>query len=340
MNEVRKLIVQTAADLFRNKCTPEVIRKAESGIWPEELWKGVVATGLTLASIPEEYGGVGGTIGDALAVLRVTGQFSVPLPIAESFLSGWLLSTVGLTIPEGLVTLAYPLHLEKPEPYTISGTVSGVPWARFAGNILTVIVMDNRLFLTLVKPDEVKIVPGINLAGEPHDAITFSDIPVEHLIPLNINLDWIRKRAALARSALMVGALETLLEMTVKYAGERVQFGRTLNNFQAIQQQLALLAGEVTSTRISMEAAALDPDNVVTIAAAKIRAGEAAGQASAIAHQIHGAMGYTYEYPMQLFTRRLLAWRDEAGSESEWAIILGNKICRAGADSIWAILSE
>jgi alkylation response protein AidB-like acyl-CoA dehydrogenase len=76
------------------------------------------------------------------------------------------------------------------------------------------------------------------------------------------------------------------------------------------------------------------------VAAAKIRAGEAAGAGAAIAHQVHGAMGFTREYSLHHSTRRLWAWRDDFGAESVWAMRLGNIAISAGARALWPALTS
>jgi acyl-CoA dehydrogenase len=76
------------------------------------------------------------------------------------------------------------------------------------------------------------------------------------------------------------------------------------------------------------------------IAAAKIRVGEAATEGAGIAHQVLGAIGYTKEHTLHRFTRRLWAWRDDFGSESVWAVKLGNMVAAKGADKLWPMLAE
>jgi len=76
------------------------------------------------------------------------------------------------------------------------------------------------------------------------------------------------------------------------------------------------------------------------VAIAKTRVGDAATLASEIAHQVHGAIGFTKEYSLQLSTRRLWSWRDEFGGESEWAAKVGAYVCAAGADALWPTLTE
>ena len=141
------------------------------------------------------------------------------------------------------------------------------------------------------------------------------------------------------RTQQIAGALTRLTAMTTQYAQDRVQFGRPLGKFQAVQQNLAVLAGQ---TAAAMAAAGLaaeavaDGVKILPIAAGKARAGEAAGIGAAIAHQIHGAIGFTFEHNLHFLTRRLWSWRDEFGKDSFWNRRLGRHMAQAGADNLWA----
>ncbi len=155
--------------------------------------------------------------------------------------------------------------------------------------------------------------------------------------------DAIRLYGAMARAAQMAGALESCLEQAVRYATERKQFGRPIGSFQAIQQSLAVLAGHVAASGIAAESAfrAADRgDARFEVAAAKVRVGEAAGIGAGIAHQSHGAIGFTYEHSLHFATRRLWSWRAEFGSESAWARDLGRAVVGRGADDLWPMLTE
>ncbi len=102
---------------------------------------------------------------------------------------------------------------------------------------------------------------------------------------------------------------------------ERSQFGRPIHRFQAIQHQLALLAGETAAAKIAANCA-VDPYGKEPfskeIAFAKIRVNEAVGKANPIAHQVLAAIGFTYEHTLHHSTRRLWSWRDEFGTETDW----------------------
>ncbi len=143
---------------------------------------------------------------------------------------------------------------------------------------------------------------------------------------------------------MMAGALDRVLALSVQYTGERVQFGRPLARFQAIQQQMAVLAGEVAAadmaTKAAVAAAVSQRAFDFAVAAAKVRVGEAAGRAAAIAHQVHGAIGFTHEHSLHHATRRLWSWRDEFGNEALWQERLGWAVLEQGADRLWAYLTR
>ena len=153
---------------------------------------------------------------------------------------------------------------------------------------------------------------------------------------------------AVARCVQMAGALEALLDMCVDYAGERVAFGRPIGRFQAVQHELAKLASETAAAMAASGAAAdavaegltFDDRVFFEVASAKVRIGEAARDGAAIAHQVHGAIGFTAEHVLHRYTRRLLAWRDDFGSESVWAARLGAMIAAAGADALWPTMTS
>jgi alkylation response protein AidB-like acyl-CoA dehydrogenase len=130
-------------------------------------------------------------------------------------------------------------------------------------------------------------------------------------------------------AAQMAGAMQRVLEMTLQFANDRQQFGRPLGTFQAIQHQLAVMAEQVLAARMAAQigcSTAADRPGLMNAAIAKARASEAAVDVTALAHSIHGAIGFTADYDLQLFTRRLHAWRLQAGSESYWNEVLGQAV--------------
>ena len=353
MSETRALIAETAARLFDDLCTREVVEQAEAGTWPEALWRTVEETGLTRALLADAAAGEAATFGDAAVIVRCAGRSAVPLPLAETLLAGWLLSGSGLAVPEGPLTIAptdrgSTLSLAPADGgWRLSGGVRAVPWGRAVRAVALVVDAAHGPLVALVDPADGELHDGHNLAGEPRDDLTFSDLalPGDRVAPAGAGIDGraLRRRGALMRALQMAGALERVLARTVAYASDRVQFGRPIARFQAIQHQLAELASEVAAAGAAVDAAVAAVERGeagFALAAAKARAGEAAGRACAIAHQVHGAIGFTYEYDLNHSTRRLWSWRDEFGRESEWTRELGHDVMAAGAEALWSLLTS
>ena len=196
---------------------------------------------------------------------------------------------------------------------------------------------------------EAQVAAGKNIANEARDTLTFDNVRISAdaagALGGGVSRAALYRRGALARATMMSGALERALDLGVTYAQERVQFGRPISKFQAVQQNLAVLAGQtaaaVAAANLGIEALGKDDADHETflIAVAKTRVGEAATLACEIAHQVHGAIGFTKEYALQLSTRRLWSWREEFGSDPEWAVRVGNAACANGADNLWAMLT-
>ena len=131
-----------------------------------------------------------------------------------------------------------------------------------------------------------------------------------------------------------------MLELTVRYCGQRQQFGRRLSQFQAVQQQLAVLAGEELAARAAVQRALelTRPGGwpAAPVAVAKARTALAATAAAKIAHQLHGAIGITTEYALSRYTRPAWAWREEYGSEHYWSAELARE---TGAE-LWETLTS
>jgi hypothetical protein len=137
---------------------------------------------------------------------------------------------------------------------------------------------------------------------------------------------------ALLLAAVISGASDKVLAMTAAYAGERAQFGKPIGRQQAIQQQLAVMAEDCVSVRMAVElAAATDAPDPLRAAAAKAVASAAAPRIANTAHGVHGAIGISAEYDLQLYTRRLHEWRLAGGSESRWTRELGHSLLASHA---------
>jgi alkylation response protein AidB-like acyl-CoA dehydrogenase len=336
------LVLDAADRLFADHATVAIVNAAEAGTWPGQLWQATEDAGF-----PDALAELGG-LADAVAILRAAGRHAVPLPLPETMLARFALAAAGLKAPSGPLTLAPVerddvLSLRRADGgWHLSGVARRVP---FAGEAKGIAVVAGGL-VALVPPGRVERHGGVNLAGEPRDAVSF-DLTLAAdavaALPRPVDSDLLYRLGAVCRAAQMAGALETALALATQYANDRVQFGRPIGKFQAIQQQLALLAEQVAAATVAAtnasDAIVAGDDSFFAAAIAKIRVGEAAGRSGDIAHQVHGAIGFTHEHRLHHLTRRLWSWRDEFGVESEWSIELGRRIAAQGAEAFWPLLS-
>src|ERR1700747_1084297 len=340
------IIVDTATRIFQDLCEPNTVNEAEKGGWPKALWDALEESGLTLTWVPDELGGAGATLAGGFAVLRASGRFAAPVPLAETLMAGWLLSQAGIAVPGGPLTIA-PIHADGRIGLGGAGVLSARagqgPFARKAGHIAVLTHRGDETMVALVAAGGLPIRQSTSLAGEPRDDVSFDGAMPEAVRPATIDQDGLVCIGAAVRLQQMAGALEKILEQSVQYALDRSQFGRPIAKFQAVQQHLAMLAGEVAAASAAADAAAeacsLSEIAIAEVAIAKVRGGEAAGTGAAIAHQVHGAMGFTYEHSLHHATRRLWSWREEFGNEAVWAARLGKMVTRYGADELWPFIT-
>jgi acyl-CoA dehydrogenase len=340
------IIVDTATRIFQDLCEPTTVNEAEKGVWPKALWDALEESGLPLTWVAEELGGAGAAMADGFAVLRVAGRFAAPVPLAETLMAGWLLARAGIAVPSGPMTIA-PIHADGRVTIGADGKLAGrarnVPFARNAAHIAVLARRGDDRAVALVAASGLPISQGTSLAGEPRDDVSFDGAVPETVQRATIDQDQLVGFGAAVRSQQIAGALEKILEQSVQYALDREQFGRPIAKFQAIQHNLATLAGEVAAASAAADAVAeacsLPEIAMSEIAIAKVRGGEAAGTGAAIAHQVHGAMGFTYEHSLHHATRRLWAWREEFGNEAAWAARLGRMVAERGADELWPFIT-
>jgi acyl-CoA dehydrogenase len=351
-----RMLLESMNRLFEDKSTKQVIDRAETGVFADDLWHAVAETGVPLAALPESAGGADAEWADLFAVLRVAGRFSAPIPLAETMLAGWVAASAGLELSDGPMTVG-PVRgsdrlsiVRDGNGWRLSGKASRLPYAAHATkSILIADGPDGEMAVALEGTGEADVTPGKNIANEPRDTLAFSGIRLSAdqvgALGKGVSRGALYRRGALARATMMSGALERAMDLAVGYAQERVQFGRPISKFQAVQQNLAVLAGQtaaaVAAANLGIEALGkTDPEReTFLIAVAKTRVGEAATVACEIAHQVHGAIGFTKEYALQLSTRRLWSWREEFGPDPEWAARVGSYACANGADGLWEMLT-
>jgi acyl-CoA dehydrogenase len=301
------------------------------GATPDAQWAATEALGLPLVGIPEERGGSGGSLPDLLAVLMSMGQHAVPLPLAEASLAAWLLSASGQDVASGMMTVAIPdprdtLSLSAGR---ISGTAHHVPWARSASLVVALVPGPaSRQHVVALDPAGSRISPGSDLAGQPRDVLEAAGQPVTMSAPAGAGPGDLFWRGALLRAAQMAGAIAAVDRLTRRYTGERVQFGKPIARFQAVQQHVVTIAQAAEMAAMGVWGAAARQDSF-TACAAKLLANENARVTIRSAHQAHGAIGMTREYPLHRYTRRLNAWRQDFGTEAQLSPALGGVVASA-----------
>ncbi|HEV7727323.1 MAG TPA: acyl-CoA dehydrogenase family protein [Modestobacter sp.] len=345
------LVVETVRDIL-TKHEPFVLTAERQ--WDDGLWSALAGAGLTGVGLPEEAGGSGGDLADAVAIVATLAQGAAAVPVAEQLLvAAPALLAAGLDLPspeqpltvavDGAVAAAASDDGDGPGRFTLTGTATDVAWAGVAQHVAVLAHGGAGPVLALVDVSGMPATHAANLAGEPRGSLVFDGVAAAGALLSEAQVAELQARYALARAVQLSAALEQVLTWTVQYAGERHQFGRPLGKFQAIQMELAEMAGEVTAAAALVDAAvqALERGESVTLAAAaaKVRAGAAVEVVARLAHQVHGAIGFTQEHKLHHLTRRCWSWRDEAGTEVAWSRVLGAGLV-ADPDGLWPALTH
>ena len=331
---LRQLLLDTASRLFEAATEDAVFESVEAGRFPAEHWRAVEENGLMDMLLPAEAGGAGVDFGDAMAVARAAGAFAVPLPLVETMIGRRVLADAGLEGPSG------PLGL-------VTGAgVANVLWPDEISGLVTV---DRDNAVGWVAAGKVDFEPDTNSAGEPVGRLGAPPSIPEGQTGSSAAGPSASILMAAARSAMIAGAMERILDLTIEHVQGRVQFGRPLARFQAVQQLVAVMAsqaavvGVASDTAIAAIEGAFDggsADAAFMAACAKGRASEACYEVTRIAHQLHGAIGYTREHDLHRFTRRLWTWRDADGDEGYWQQKVGSLAVEAGGAGLWPLLAS
>jgi len=353
VNDELASVVTTFLD---RRCDTSFVRAALASGEVDALWAGLEEMGLPLVSVSESAGGSGGTLEDAGQIIRAIGAHAAPVPAAETgVLAGWLLSCAGLQVAPGPMTVGPVIGDETVTVDHAAGgvavraDVTRIPWARIARRIVLVGTDDaGQEYVMAVDRDACDVRGGANLAGEWRDSVRIELRPesagaVVREVPRGTR-SLLQARGALVRANLVAGALDRIADMTLRYSQERTQFGRPISSFQAVQAHLVRLVGHRLSANLTAAAAlrmfesAAAPELLAAVAASST--GLAGRVVAAAAHQVHGAIGVTEEYDLQLFTRRVAAWTQEFGGEAYWNRVLGARLLEHDpARSVWEFLT-
>jgi alkylation response protein AidB-like acyl-CoA dehydrogenase len=354
VSESENIVVETAEKIFSDLADAQEVNRDKQGAWKAPLWQALTDAGLPLAWVSEELGGAGASLAEGFAVLGAAGRFAIAVPLAETMLGGWLLAQAKIPSPAREMTLAPASpkdRISQNADGTLSGRARGVPFAKAAKHIAVLANGANGTSIALVEAAKTRIEAGLNLGGDNSDVVTFDRVQPLAIkaAPTGFDQTALMLMGGVARSLQIAGALESMLDISVRYSNERVAFEKKISKFQAVQHNLAKLAGEsaaalaaATSAADTLANATSFGDDAVFLeaVAAKIRCSEAAEKGGAIAHQVHGAIGFTIEHILHRYSLRALSWRDDFGSESFWAVELGKRVALRGADELWPLVAS
>lgn len=313
------LLADAVEEFLAGRCTPQRVREIEAepaGDGARALWNEVQDSGFADALMAESKGGAGLSLSDAAMIAMACGRHAMPLPLALTLPVRAVLAAVG-EVPSGPIAIAAAPARVDAGPIVSTAVPCGL-------------VAD---WVLLCAPSGEWLLPTDKAArqrsggqGSVAADIQWPDLPDDALMLRRHEgtLSHWRATAAALVAAQMAGAMERLLEMTIGYANDRTQFGKPIGKLQAIQQQISVMAEQVFAARnaalIGLAGTEVDP---LRAAIAKARAGEAAVTAAAVSHAVHGAIGVTEEFDLQLYTRRLHEWRGQYGGETYWHRRLG-----------------
>ncbi|MFA5078389.1 MAG: acyl-CoA dehydrogenase family protein [Dehalococcoidia bacterium] len=323
--------------------------ESESGL-SQDLWKKMAELGWMGLPFPEKYGGNGGSLLDLTVLLDEMGYNIVPGPFfstvvlsgftlleagsdkqKETYLgkicSGDMIMTLALTGMEGTYSPA-SLDAEAKSSggnYVLNGTKMFVPDANTADYMLVVARTKKSsdpedgvsIFLVDAKSTGLKVTLLKTLGRDKLCEVSLKDVkvPADNLVG-KFNGGWpviksILRKAAVCKSAEMVGGAQASLDMAVSYAKERVQFNRPIGAFQAIQHYCANMVTDVDGSRfITYKAAWTESEGLpsdMEVSMAKAWTSDAFKRVAVLAHQIFGAIGFTMDHDMHLYFRRAKA---------------------------------
>lgn len=313
-----------------DQCTPAAIRAIENGGPAGALWGALAESGFLELMASEEAGGAGLDLDAIFPIFVAFGRHAVPVPAAQSIAARALLGDVAA--PQGMVTLIG--HARRADDGSVSA--GNVAFGAIADHALANI--DGQLVL-LDCARAARTTTGIRggLAASlrwPADAIG---------TPVGDSGAQVAVFSAALHAAAIAGAMERLFTMTLGYCNDRVQFGKAIGKFQAIQHQLSVMAEHVACAGVAAELAFKAGEKVparLAAATAKARTSASVPLVASTAHALHGAIGVTEEFDLQLYSRRLHEWRMADGSEAYWNRVVGETMLGGSAPSVLQFVME
>lgn len=339
-NDIAALISQQLDRLLGAKVDVDTRKSVETGQFDDALWRDCQDLGFTAALVPESAGGVGLTWAEIYPSLLVLGKHAAPVPLGETMVANRLLHDAGLDLVQGGIATGFDL-LSLTDDDLVNGVARGVTWAPVCPHVIVLAQRDGQVYLCLMQTADLTLNGIDTLSREPAADITCNGIAPIAIAAVGPDFTQrsLLAHFAVLHSAQIAGAIGFMLPLCVEYANDRVQFGRPIAKFQAIQHALAQLASEAAASQAAAifacgkaDAGAVEYGAMVAMA----RAGRAATLSAEIAHQVFGAIGFTDEHSLHYYTRRLWQWRSCAKSDHWWSEQLGDTLITAGGDALWS----
>ena len=344
----QRMLVESARATLARACPAEHVRAMETDArgYDPGLWREMARLGWTGMLVPETDGGSGQTFLEAVLVLGEMGRVLLPSPFLVScVIAPTLLRAVGdrrmpprIAAGEVVATIAlvepgwrdeWGTAAIETTPGGLTGTKQFVPFAPCSDVLL--VVTKGAALVAVERREGVACRRHETLGGDHQYEVTFAGACGEVLGSVASVLEAMRFHAAVGTLAYAVGAAERALELTVDYAKTRVQFGRPIGSFQAVAHRCADMRSDIDAMRYLVYQAAwslaVGRPSELEVGAAKVYGNEALRRVFMHAHQVHGAIGFSTEHDLQLFTRRAkaieLSWGSAASHRERVARAMG-----------------
>lgn len=293
--------------LLSDHCTSEVVRNIEDSGNASAIWQMLEESGFGNVLLSEDHGGAGLILPQVYCLFELCGKVALPVPLAETMIARQVINNSGERQITEAVTMAEGSECKA------GSITSHVAY----GAVSELVLMQAGASMRLLSMADAQV-SELPFAL---DCIASWPLSVWHKADVVSCSTDVRTLMACVASARLAGGMLTVLDQSIKYAGEREQFGRPLSKFQALQHMLSVSAEQVYSSRmaamIGCNSSGWLPDRA-SVAIAKANTSSAAYKVVADAHALHGAIGFTEEFDLQIYTRRLNRDRLLMGSESYW----------------------
>ena len=331
------IILESFEKLLTAQATTQQVNKIDHGGDWSFLWQQIEKNGFVNMMLEESHDGASISFQNLFEYARLCGKLALPNPLIQSIIFKRCHENV--FGERDLLPITFAIKKQTDDSKVISA--ENIPFGKFSKSVL--------VYESHTKHRQIALLPvhTVKNTNSSFKNLSYLDCDwqdgLAEAAQLDSPYDWHSIGAAVT-AALISGALESLLKLTLKYAKDRKQFGRAIGKFQAIQQQISVLtelaAVAKTAAQLAFQTENIEQLDQLQCAIAKAQCSVAATKCVKIAHAIHGAIGVTAEYQLQLFTRRLLEWSHDYGNAEYWHGLIGEDLIRHDAKRTLHFLTQ